>query len=72
MRGGRIAPIKSIAASGELVDLGHSICGWLADGYSMNAITTMGNRYAGSGMTADDAKFVMQTSAAAYCPEYVQ
>jgi hypothetical protein len=38
----------------------------------MNAITGMGNLYAGSRMKPDDAKFVVQTSAAAYCPEYVQ
>lgn len=36
------------------------------------AITGMGNLYAGSGMTPDDVKFVMQASAAAYCPEHVQ
>jgi len=62
--------IKSTA--GELVEPGHSICGLLADGYSMNANMGMGNLYAGSGMTPDDVKFVVQTSAAAYCPEYVQ
>jgi hypothetical protein len=57
---------------GGLVELGHSICGLLADGYSMNAITGMGNLCAGSDMTPDDVKFVVQTSTAAYCPEYVQ
>jgi hypothetical protein len=60
------------AGGGELAELGDSICGLLADGYSMNAITAMGNLYAGSAMTPDDVKFVVQTSAAAYCPEYVQ
>jgi Protein of unknown function (DUF732) len=64
--------VAGTAASGELVELGHSICGLLADGYSMNATTGMGNLYAGSGMTPDDAKFVVQMSAAAYCPKYVQ
>jgi hypothetical protein len=54
------------------VELGHSIYGLLADRDSMNATTGMGNLYAGSGMTPDDAKFVVQMSAAAYCPEYVQ
>jgi hypothetical protein len=64
--------IKSTARGGELVELGHSICGLLAAGYGMNAITGMGNLYAGSKVTPDDVKFVVQTSAAAYCLENVQ
>ena len=59
-------------AQHDQVRLGHSICGLLADGCSMNAITGMGNLHAGSGMTPDDVKFVVQMSAAAYCPDYVQ
>ena len=58
-------------AQHDQVRLGHSICGLLADGYSMNAITRMGNLYAGSGITPDHVKFVVQMSAAAYCPDYV-
>ena len=63
--------INSTARGGELVELGHWICGLLADGCSMTAITGMGNLYAGSGITPDDVKFVVQISAAPYCPEYV-
>ena len=38
----------------------------------MNAITRMGNLYAGSGITPDHVKFVVHMSAAAYCPGDVQ
>jgi Protein of unknown function (DUF732) len=54
-----------------LVRVGHAICTLLADGYSMNAMVDSGELYA-SKLSADDVKFFVQTSAAAFCPQYIQ
>ncbi|OIN79790.1 DUF732 domain-containing protein [Mycobacterium malmoense] len=56
----------------ELIGLGHSICNLLADGYSMNSIVDMGDLHERHGMSDDDVRFLVRTSAASYCPEYIE
>jgi hypothetical protein len=65
---------RELSSSGgdqELISLGHAICGMLADGYTMNGISSSGGLHA-SKLSSDDVKFIVQTSAAAYCPELIQ
>jgi len=52
------------------ISVAHAICQGLADGYSMNALEGAGALLA-QGLSADDVKFLVQTSAAAYCPQYI-
>jgi len=54
-----------------MIDFAHTICGVLADGYSMNSLLGMGDLYA-KRLTPDDVRFLVQTSAAAYCPQYIR
>lgn len=53
------------------ISLGHMICNLLSQGYSMNALEDSGQLHANSSMSPDDVKFLVQTSAAAYCPENI-
>jgi hypothetical protein len=65
---------RELSSSGgdqELISLGHAICGMLADGYTMNGIASSGGLHT-SKLSADDVRFIVQTSAAAYCPEYIR
>ncbi len=54
-----------------LVNLGHMICDQRAEGYSENAIMSMGKLH-GNKMTDQDVKVIVSSAEAAYCPEYIQ
>ena len=50
--------------------MGHKICGLLAQGRSMDSIVNMAQSHERNGMTDDDVRFLVRTSAASYCPQY--
>ncbi|GBE65986.1 hypothetical protein MFM001_24480 [Mycobacterium sp. MFM001] len=54
-----------------LIQMGHEICGLLGDGYSVNGLAQHLALSEQNGMTDDDTKYLVQTSAAAYCPQYL-
>jgi hypothetical protein len=54
----------------QFIKLGHMTCDLLGQGYSLNALASMTQLH-GNSMSADDSKFLVQTSAAAYCPQYI-
>ncbi len=54
-----------------LINLGHMICDQRAEGYSENAIMSMGKLH-GNKMTGQDVKVIVSSAEAAYCPEYIQ
>ena len=53
-----------------LINMGHKICGLLAQGRSMDSIVNMAQSHERNGMTDDDVRFLVRTSAASYCPQY--
>jgi hypothetical protein len=61
-----------VHAAGDqgLIQVGHLVCTALASGYGQNAVvdglTTDAPR-----MSPGDAEFLVRTSAASYCPDYV-
>lgn len=55
----------------EAIHIGHLVCNVLGDGYSMTAVEKMGALHAKNGLTDGDVKFLVETSAAAYCPQYI-
>jgi hypothetical protein len=63
--------IKVRGGPDQLIRLGHVICNLLSDGYSVNGVADRAALYAPSDMSADDVRFVVQTSVAAYCPQYI-
>jgi hypothetical protein len=54
-----------------MINLGHMICDLRGQGYSENALVDSGALHA-TQMSTDDVRFLVQTSEAAYCPEYIQ
>jgi hypothetical protein len=54
-----------------MIDFAHTICGALEEGYSMNSLLGVGDLYA-KRLSPDDVRFLVQTSAAAYCPQYIR
>jgi|ERR1700746_2352560 Protein of unknown function (DUF732) len=54
-----------------LINLGYMICDQRAEGYSENAIMTMG-KLRGNKMTDQDVKVIVNSAEAAYCPEYIE
>jgi hypothetical protein len=52
------------------ISVAHAICHLLGTGYTINGLASNGALHA-SGLSADDVKFLVQTSAAAYCPQYI-
>jgi hypothetical protein len=55
-----------------MIKFGHIICDMLTEGYSMNSLLDMGDLYAKNGLSPSDVKFMIETSAAAYCPEEIR
>jgi hypothetical protein len=55
-----------------LVKMGHMICDLLGQGYTMEGLADSGELHEGAGLSDDDVKFIIKTSAGAYCPEYVR
>jgi Protein of unknown function (DUF732) len=55
-----------------LIRYGHEICGLLADGYSMNAVTGMLQLNEKNGATDDEMEFLVKAAAASYCPQYIK
>ena len=53
-----------------LINMGHKICGLLAQGRSMDSIVSMAQSHERNGMTDDDVRFLVRTSAASYCPQF--
>jgi hypothetical protein len=65
---------QGITASGgdqTLIKIGRMTCTFLGEGYSTNALIAEGKLY-GNSMSAADAKVVVESAEAAYCPEYIQ
>ena len=54
-----------------MINFAHTVCEYLSDGYSMNSLFGIGDLY-GKRLTPDDVRFLVQTSAAAYCPQYIR
>jgi hypothetical protein len=53
-----------------MITIGHVVCNEFGKGKSPNAIVAELELY-GNQMSESDAKFVVQTASAAYCPEYI-
>ena len=64
--------ISSSAGDGSMIETAHDICGTLAEGMSMNGLTQALSLHNRNGMTTADTAFFVQTSAAAYCPQYIR
>lgn len=62
--------ISSAKGDQSLINMGHKMCALLAQGRSMDSIVGMLQSHERSGMTDDDVRFLVRTSAASYCPEY--
>lgn len=63
--------IVAHGGDGQLIQLAHVICASLSQGVSMNAVTDVGQLY-GDSLTPAKAQFLVQSAAAAYCPQYIQ
>jgi hypothetical protein len=63
--------IHSRDGDGALIDVGHSVCAALERGYSMNALTDIGQLDERNGITDDQVQFVIKAAAASYCPQYI-
>jgi hypothetical protein len=44
----------------------------LADGDSLESVVAQSQLYKGRNLTDDDVRFLVRTSAAAYCPQYIR
>ncbi|OBG26351.1 DUF732 domain-containing protein [Mycobacterium sp. E3198] len=62
--------ISSAKGDQGLINMGHKICALLAQGRSMDSIVGMVQSHERNGMTDDDIRFLVRTSATSYCPEY--
>jgi hypothetical protein len=62
---------NNVQGDAGLIRMGHAICTALADGYSLNALEDAGELHT-TQLSANDVRFVVQTSAAAFCPQYIQ
>jgi hypothetical protein len=65
---------QGITATGcdqTMIKLGHMICDLRSDGYSENSAISMAKLH-GNSMTDQDAKVIVTSAEAAYCPEYIQ
>jgi Protein of unknown function (DUF732) len=65
---------QGITATGgdqTMIKLGHMICDLRSDGYSENSAISMAKLH-GKSMTDQDAKVIVTSAEAAYCPEYIQ
>lgn len=62
--------ISSSGGDQDLIGLAHDICTLLGAGYSTNALVANGALHA-LNMSTDDERFLVQTSEAAYCPQYI-
>jgi hypothetical protein len=54
-----------------MINFAHMVCEALEGGYSMNSLFGIGDLY-GKRLAADDVRFLVLTSAAAYCPQYIR
>jgi hypothetical protein len=71
LRGMHNQGISSSAGDSDLIHLGHMICSLRSSGYSENAAISMAKLNA-NGFTDQDAKVLVTSAEAAYCPEYIQ
>ncbi len=62
--------ISSAKGDQGLINMGHKICALLAQGRSTDSIVGMFQSHERNGMTDDDVRFLVRTSATSYCPEY--
>jgi hypothetical protein len=65
---------QGITATGgdqTMIKLGHMICDLRSDGYSENSAISMAKLH-GNSMTDQDARVIVTSAEAAYCPEYIQ
>jgi hypothetical protein len=53
-----------------MITVGHLVCKQLSKGMSVNAVVAQAELY-GNSMSESDAKFLVQTASAAYCPEEI-
>ena len=63
--------IRNNHGDAAMINFAHTVCGYLEEGYSMNSLFSIGDLY-GKNLTADDVRFLVLTSAAAYCPQYIR
>jgi hypothetical protein len=62
--------ITFAGSDADLANLGRMTCALLDDGYSTNSIVAMGQLH-GNSMSTEDARFLVTTAEAAYCPQYI-
>jgi hypothetical protein len=55
-----------------IIGFGHTICGALARGLSMNALIDELELHERDGMTDDDMEFLVKAAAVSYCPLYIK
>jgi hypothetical protein len=64
--------ISSDKGDGFMIQMAYNVCETLAEGMSMNGLTQALSLHNRNGMTTADTAFFVQTSAAAYCPQYIR
>ncbi len=62
--------ISSAKGDQGLINMGHKMCALLGQGRSTDSIVGMVQSHERNGMTDDDIRFLVRTSATSYCPEY--
>ncbi|OBI49552.1 DUF732 domain-containing protein [Mycobacterium sp. E787] len=62
--------ISSAKGDQGLINMGHKICALLGQGHSMDSIVGMVQSHERNGMTDDDVRFLVRTSATSYCPQF--
>jgi Protein of unknown function (DUF732) len=55
-----------------ITEFGHTVCGALSAGYSMNALIDLLHLHERDGMTDDDMEFMVKAAAVSYCPQYIK
>ena len=55
-----------------MIESAHGFCNMLADGDSLESVVAQSELYKGRNLTDDDVRFLVRTSAAAYCPQYIR
>jgi hypothetical protein len=67
----RVPSSASMGGDQTTIKLGHMICNLRSDGYSENAAISMA-KLNGNSFSDQDAKVLVTSAEAAYCPEYIQ
>jgi Protein of unknown function (DUF732) len=65
---------QGITANGgdqTMIKIGHMVCDLRSDGYSENSAIGVAKLH-GNSMSEQDAKVIVTSAEAAYCPEYIQ